>query len=640
MKQKYRLSCLLFLLLFIIILSTSTGLNAATKDYAEWSIFLYLCGTDLETEDGLATDNILELLEVDLTDNVNFVMQTGGTEEWWNEAIDPRRLQRWELVDHDFDLVDELSLASMGDSKTLSDFLRWGVKNYPANKYMLVFWNHGGGSVAGVEFDELFKMDSLTLDELRTGLAAVGVTFEVVGFDTCLMGSLETAATVAPYARYMVASEEVEPGGGWDYMAWLRYIADYPEKSGLEVGKVICDSYYKKCKLSDDEAMATLSVIDLAAIPHLLSCFDAMAEEMIGVTQDISALRRFSQGVTRAENYGGNNDDEGYANMVDLGDLIRNTERVLPETANAVSKALSAAVKYNVKGKNRKGANGLSVFFPLEIDKNELNSYAHLAATSGNYLRFLEAATDWKAPKETVGDIPVVEVAVRKDDYEVELETYLDADEYFVLEITNGFEVVRSVQFSLYYMDYEYDEYMLLGYDNDIDGDWETGVFVDNFRGVWPTLNGLYCTPTLLAEEDDYNLYSIPILLNGKETNLRVAYIWDSEEEGHFAIYGAWDGIDTQTGMSAREIIKLKDGDKVTPLFEAVNWETGEESTYEMGSFTVKGPVVMEETPLFDGDYLYQYKVIDIFGREFYSDEAIMECEDGEIYVYETEEED
>src|SRR5690606_39281103 len=119
---------------------------------------------------------------------------------------------------------------------------------------------------------------------------------------------------------------------------------------------------------------------------------------------------------------------------------------------------------------------------------------------------------------------------------------------YFILEITNGLEVVHSVQFSLYYMDYDYDEYMLLGYDNDIEADCENGVFIDNFRGVWPTLNGCYCAPTLLAEEDDYNLYSIPILLNGEMTNLRAAYIWESDDEGYFKIYGAWDGINPDTG--------------------------------------------------------------------------------------------
>jgi hypothetical protein len=618
----------------------SSSLPVVSKNIADWSIFLYLCGTDLETEAGLATDNLLELLDVELTDSVNFVIQTGGTEEWWNEVIDPDYVQRWELEDNDLYLVDEQRLTSMGDPKTLSDFLRWGAENYPAEKYMLVFWNHGGGSVAGVEFDELFKMDSLTLDELAEAFASAGVHFELVGFDTCLMATLETAATLAPYARYMVASEELEPGGGWDYCSWLQYIADDPEASGLEVGKVICDSYYKKCELEDEEGMATLSVIDLAAIPELVAAFDAMAQEMIGVTREMSSLRGFVQGVTRAENYGGNNDDEGYANMVDLGDLIRNTERVLPETADQVLNALNTAVKYNIKGQSRAKASGLSVYFPLGINHDELKAYAYQTAISKNYLRFLEVVTDWEAPEDLVEDIPQVEQAVQKDDYEIELESYIDEDGYFVLEITNGLEAVHSVQFSLYYMDYEYDEYMLLGYDNDIEADWENGVFWDNFRGVWPTLNGLYCAPTLLAEAGDYNLYSIPILLNGKETNLRATYIWESDDDGYFKVYGAWDGIDPATGMSSREVIKLKDGDEVTPLFEAINWETGEENIYELGSFSVDGPVVMEESELIDGDYLYQYKVVDVFGREFYSDEVIMECADGEIYVYETEDED
>lgn len=641
MKHKKPIPRLVFILALIIFTVCSSKVGFSR--YGDtWTIFLYLCGTDLETEAGLATDNIYELLDVDLNDNINFLIQTGGTEEWWLDEydVDPDYLQRWKLEDYDLYLVDERPLASMGDGKTLGDFLRWGVKNYPADKYMLVFWNHGGGSAAGVQFDELYEWDSLSLRELREGIAAAGVTFELIGFDDCLMATLETAAALAPYARYMVASEEWEPGGGWDYYEWLQYIADHPEKSGLEVGKVICDSYYEKCEDTGDEDMVTLSVIDLSAIPGLVRCFDAMAAEMVGITGDLSALRKFMQGVIRAENYGGNNDDEGYANMVDLGDLVRKNRQVLPETADAVLDALRAAVKYNVKGESRAQAHGLSVYFPLKVDRKELNVYAYEAAISPNYLRFLEATTGWKIPEDLVLEIetPEVESVVQQDDFDVVLETYIDEDGYFVLEITNGLEIVHSVHFVLYYMDYDYDEYMLLGYDNDIIADWENGIFMDNFRGVWPTLNGYYCAPTLLAEEDDYNLYSIPILLNGEMTNLRATYVWESEEEGYFKIYGAWDGINPETGMSSRNIVKLKDGDEVTPIFSAVNWDTGEENLYELGSFIVEGPVIMEESLLFDGDYLYQYKVTDIFGREFFSSEAIMECVDGEIYVYEAEE--
>ncbi len=602
-----------------------------------WSVFLYMCGTDLESESGAATKNLQEILSVSQSDKVQFIIETGGTAQWQTEGIGSDSLQRWELSDGSLSLVDEQPLASMGDAQTLGHFLSWGVQSYPADKYMVVLWNHGGGSATGVEFDELFDNDSLSLNELSQGLGAAGAPFEIVGFDTCLMASLENAAAVAPYGRYMVASEETEPGGGWDYAAWLQYLCDHPEQSGLDIGKIICDSYMAKCAASDEDAMATLSVTDLTAVSDLTQKFDAMAGEMTGVTEDISYYQSFIQGIRRTENYGGNNDDEGYTNMVDLGDLTINTESVLSHTAQALLDSLSNAVKYNVKGESRSEANGLSVYFPLAINNDELTVYANTAATSDSYLRFIEAVTDWQVPKGEAAAVPEVSAPVQQDDYSVQLKTQITDDGDFTLDVTSGMESVASVMFSIYYMDYDYNEYMLLGVDNDIDGDWDSGSFADNFRGVWPTINGNYCAPTLLAETDTYNLYTIPILLNGEKTNLRAAYIWDTGEDGHFEVYGAWNGIDSDTGMSAKDIIQLKDGDQVTLLFDAVNWDTGETTTYEMGSFTVSGTPVMEESDLFDGEYLYQYIVTDVFGRVTYSDQAIMECKNGDIFVSEAE---
>lgn len=541
------------------------------------------------------------------------------------------------MTDGQLALVDEQPLASMGEASTLGDFLSWGVANYPAEKYMVALWNHGGGSVSGVEFDELYGSDSLSLNELAEGLAAPGVTFELIGFDTCLMATLETAAAIAPYGNYMVASEEYEPGGGWDYLAYPQFIADNPGADGLAVGTAICDSYYAKCASQGTDDMATLSVTDLSAIPDLVAAFDSMAAEMTGVTQDMSSFQSFVQGVTRAENYGGNTDQEGYTNMVDLGDLVMKTQSVLPGTADAVLDVLFGAVKYEVAGSSRSEANGLAVFFPLGYDQSTLETFASITP-SAQYVRFVEAATGWTAPEGTAaGEEPVQSVVQNRDEYAVELSTSLDSDGYFTLHVDNGLEAVNSVQFALSYMDYDYNEYMLMGFDNDIDGDWENGLFRDNFRGVWASLNGSYCAPTLIAETETYNVYTIPILLNGQKTNLRASYLWDDGENGHYEIHGVWDGVDPETGMSAKEVIQLKDGDEVELLFEAVNRETGESATYNMGGFTVDGGVTLEEMDLLDGDYLYQYRVVDVFGGEIWSDTVIMECKDGEISVYETE---
>lgn len=563
---------------------------------------------------------------------VNLIVQTGGAKQWQLD-IRSDALQRYALENHDLTLVDEQPLASMGDGETLGDFLSWGVEQYPADHYMVVLWDHGSSVVDGLVFDELFGNDSLTLNELADGLAAPGVTFELIGFDTCLMASMENAAMVAPYGRYMVASEEIEPGGGWDYGHWTQYLAAHPESDGLALGKVICDSYYDKCAASGNEAMATLSVIDLAAIPALTAAFDDMAGEMAHITTDITTLQAFAKGASRAENYGGNTADEGYTNMVDLGDLVLNTEDVLVETGDAMLEALFAAVPYQVKGSNRLDANGLSVFFPISLYDNDLDRYADVA-TSAQYLRYLEVMYNWTAPDWVEQQAEAVVGSVSEEDYDIALSTYISDDGYYYLLIDNALEAVQDLQFSLFYLDYDSNECLLLGYDDDIGSDWESGVFSDNFRGVWATLNGFYCAPRLIGYGDDYNLYSIPILLNGRQTNLRARYVWEAEG-GHYELLGVWDGIDSDSGMAARDIYALEDGDEVTLLFDAYQLDSGETYTYEMGGFVVDGTVTMEESPLTDGEYMYQYIVTDLFGNEYYSDPIIMKCDDGDIYLYE-----
>ncbi len=90
--------------------------------------------------------------------------------------------------------------------------------NYPAEQYDLILWNHGGGAFFGYGFDETTN-DSLTLDELDQAFADSpfhdGNKLEFIGFDACLMANIETAHTLSPYANYMVASQESEPGSGW-----------------------------------------------------------------------------------------------------------------------------------------------------------------------------------------------------------------------------------------------------------------------------------------------------------------------------------------------------------------------------------------------------------------------------------------
>lgn len=148
-------------------------LDAPGAADGSWAVYWYLCGSDLESEGGFATSDLSELMEVELPENVTVVIETGGAAEWWNETVDASVLQRYVYNSDGLALVDEQPSASMGDSETLADFLRFAKENYPADKTAVVFWNHGGGSVSGASFDELYDYDSLTLDEMYAAVTEV-----------------------------------------------------------------------------------------------------------------------------------------------------------------------------------------------------------------------------------------------------------------------------------------------------------------------------------------------------------------------------------------------------------------------------------------------------------------------------------
>ena len=187
-----------------MILPAGAGVSMKADAAEEtWVVYWYLCGSDLESNYGAATEDLMEMLDVQLPDNVQVVIETGGASMWQNEMISADYIQRYLYNSDDLYLVDEQPLEDMGDHATLADFLSFCEENYPADHTAVIFWNHGGGSVAGVSFDELYDYDSLTLPELYSAFEAVyelsetNPPIDLVGFDACLMATIDTAYTLA-----------------------------------------------------------------------------------------------------------------------------------------------------------------------------------------------------------------------------------------------------------------------------------------------------------------------------------------------------------------------------------------------------------------------------------------------------------
>ncbi|MBQ3036780.1 MAG: hypothetical protein IJD31_07625, partial [Lachnospiraceae bacterium] len=179
----------------------------------EVTIMIYMNGSNLESDHGMATEDIREILSATLSENVNVVIQTGGTRKWKTKAIASDHSQRFIVENGALTLVDDsLGQLDITDPQTLEDFIVFCDTYYPANRNMLIMWNHGSGAVYGFGYDEHSDdyMAALTLDEMQTAIRNTGVKFEMIGFDACLMGGIETACAFYDSADYLIASEDFE----------------------------------------------------------------------------------------------------------------------------------------------------------------------------------------------------------------------------------------------------------------------------------------------------------------------------------------------------------------------------------------------------------------------------------------------
>ncbi len=636
-----------------------------------WSVFVYMCGTDLESEDSCASDDIREMMSVGSDENLNIIVQTGGTKSWDMWGISGKFLQRYLINDGKKELLCQGESQSMGSADTLYNFLSWGVENYPAEHMAVILWDHGSGSINGVCFDELYDDDSLYLTEIEEAFTRVydemTCRFEFVGFDACLMATIENANMLVPHAKYMIASEELESGYGWDYEAFLSYLKENPDCTGAEAGKVICDSYYAYSEYTEEEDDATMSVTDLSMVDNFLTEFNNVSFNLAEISSELSGLAKIRRAVSKAENYGGNNQSEGYTNMVDLGDILENLKGITDNCSEAVA-LLEQMVVYKINGDNCPKSSGISIYYPLSVQgSNELDILRNICI-SPYYMGFVETVAygmtngtydtseiyDWSNNDSYYeGDFSINQNSddniwddwfndgysgwynTDNDMISFDVPPYVNNDCFYSMIISQeSLDYVQSIHFALF-KDSGDDEIIYLGEDNEVDFDLVSGEVKDCFMGEWPMLpDGQNVALYLVEEYDSYNVYSIPILLNDKEMHMRVRMERDdSNVFGEFTVLGVWEGI-SDSGQAGRSTVTIKEGDIIRPVYETSNIYTDEEGIIYGSKYKVGKDFNITVGQLPDADYYYSYEILDIFGSQTFTDATIFTVEDGELYGY------
>ena len=190
--------------------------------------------------------------------------------------------------------------------------------------------------------------------------------FDLIGFDACLMATYEIAAVLAPFADTLLASEELEPGHGWDYRA-LEGMRSGQAHSPDDVGALLVAGCEAHSMLWGTFRTITLSLLDLGAIAALTEELEAFSQLITrDITRYAATMGRQRESVLR---FGGRGQRSGGTWMYDLGHLISLAATEAPELAPAaarVNQRLNAVVRQNHIGPLVENATGISIYFPTK----------------------------------------------------------------------------------------------------------------------------------------------------------------------------------------------------------------------------------------------------------------------------------
>ena len=647
------------------------------------TIMIYLCGTDLESKSGMATRDLMEMTKANISDKINVIVYTGGCARWQNQVLSTSCNQVYQVKSGGLQcLVQNAGAPGMTSPETLASFIQWCAKNFPANRNELILWDHGGGSVTGYGYDEKnVRSGSMSLAGIDQALKAGGVTFDFIGFDACLMATVENGLMLNKYADYLIASEETEPGVGWYYTDWLTALSRNTSTPTLQIGKNIVDTFVETCATTCRGQLTTLSVVDLAELSNTVPApLKAFSQSISGLINE-NAYKTVSTARNGAREF-------AKSTMIDQIDLVHFAQNLNNKEAQALANALTGAVKYNRTSNNMTNAYGLSIYFPYrkvnQVDvacstykaigmdssySQAIRDFAGLEvsgqAASGGYstalpslLGQLYGSSSGSSYGSSYGDADLIgsllgsflsggygrvagldssNVAFYSDRTlsPAESAAYVADNSFDPTALTwaenkNGdpvikiseeqWELVTGLDLNLFYDDGE--GYVDLGLDNIFDWDDDGNLLAATDR-TWLAVNGqpvAYYHEYTTGEGDEAVITGyIPALLNGDRVNLLVEFTPDNPQGSVVGARSVYAEDETLT--VAKSLTEINDGDTLEFLCDYYTYDGDFQDSYLLGEpMTVSGDLVLSNVDVGEGAVLMTYRFTDIYQQHYWTE--------------------
>lgn len=387
------------LLILSLIFSGCQIIPPMPNEETKWTIMVYMAaGNELES---VGIQDINEMEMIGSNKDVNIVVQMDRIsfdvlDNYGYGHLDDTSNNNWTgtrryYITQDSNpeiiksrLIMDLGEKNMGDPETLKDFTQWAIQNYPAQRYMLILWNHGGGFRSLEEsrdicWDYNFGLNSrITMPQLEDALSftsgQLGGKINILGMDACYMGMLEVAYQVKDYAQILIASEASVPGDGWQYDEILQELVINPNQLSRDFAAEIVDIYYKQYSVAGSNV--TLSAVDLSKI-------DDLAAQVSGLAQSI----KNDLTVPKKNYHDARNNSQYYTGVgfeyIDLKDFViqlpdYTTNSSVLNYANQINQLMEVGniiINNIYSGNSVTGSNGLTIYFPYySYDINYNNS--------------------------------------------------------------------------------------------------------------------------------------------------------------------------------------------------------------------------------------------------------------------------
>lgn len=635
------------------------------------TIMVYMCGTDLESKYGMATNDITEMCAASLSDNINIIIYTGGCLQWKTSAISNQTNQIYKITNGRLELLESnMGNKVMTDPATLTEFIKYCKKNYPANRNDLILWDHGGGSLSGYGYDEKNRTaGSMGLSGIHKALKDANMTFDFVGFDACLMATLETGLMMSNYADYMIASEETEPGIGWYYTDWLNELSKNTSMPTTQIGKNIVDGFITECGRKCAGQKTTLSVIDLAELNYTVP----------------DKLNSFSQATTttiQSNNYKTISDaragsrEFATSSGIDQIDLVNFANSIGSKEAKDLSDALLSAVKYNQTSSSMTNAYGISIYFPYKKASKVssavssyqaiglgndyakcIQSFAGLEQSgqisAGGTASPLGSLLGMSGGSGTSGQDAITQLltafmaggrnipGVENTDYMNDSDVYdLDAaakyvaahqfdasklawttetDGTYTLSLADDqWELIQSLQVNMFLDDGE--GYIDLGLDN-VYSFTDDGKLIGDTSNAWLAIDGqpiAYYYEDSVIDGDTYTIMGhSPVLINGDRAELIL--VFDNAHPSGYIAGARLAYVDGETETIAKGTTELTEGDVIDFLCDYYSYDGTYENSYYLGEQMAYSEDLTVSDVIVEGDSQITYLLTDLYGQEYWT---------------------